>query len=67
MLQELLEAEMDTHIGAAPYERSDSRKGHRNGNKPRTVCTRFGTLNLLVPLDRVVVHLRADETVLRLH
>jgi transposase-like protein len=26
VLQELLEAEMNTHIGAAPYERSESRK-----------------------------------------
>jgi putative transposase len=52
VLQELLEAEMDTHIGAAPYERSESRKGHRNGYKARTLRTRVGTLNLLVPQDR---------------
>ncbi len=52
VVQELLEAEMSAHIGAAPYERSDSRKGHRNGYKPRTLRTRVGTLNLLVPQDR---------------
>ncbi|WP_198004759.1 transposase [Rubrobacter xylanophilus] len=28
--EELLEAEMTEHIGAAPYERTDARKGHRN-------------------------------------
>lgn len=52
VLQELLEAEMTEHIGAAPYERGDGRTGHRNGHKPRMVRTRVGTLNLLVPQDR---------------
>jgi putative transposase len=52
MLQEMLEAEMIEHIGAAPYERTTERKGHRNGHKPRTLRTRVGTLNLLVPQDR---------------
>jgi putative transposase len=52
VLQELLEAEMTEHMGAAPYERSEDRKGHRNGHKPRTLRTRVGTLNLLVPQDR---------------
>jgi putative transposase len=49
VLQELLEAEMTEHIGAAPYERSGSRKGHRNGHKPRALRTRVGTLNLPCP------------------
>jgi putative transposase len=52
VLQELLEAEMTEHIGAAPYERVEGRKGHRNGHKPRMLRTRVGTLNLLVPQDR---------------
>jgi putative transposase len=52
VLQELLEAEMTEHVGAAPYERTTERKGHRNGHKPRTLRTRVGTLNLLVPQDR---------------
>jgi putative transposase len=52
VLQEVLEAEMTEHIGAAPYERSAARAGHRNGHKPRTLRTRVGTLNLLVPQDR---------------
>jgi putative transposase len=52
VLQELLEAEMTEHIGAAPYERAEGRTGHRNGHKPRTLRTRIGTLNLLVPQDR---------------
>ena len=49
VLQELLETEMTEHIGAAPYERTENRNGHRNGHKPRTLRTRVGTLNLLVP------------------
>jgi putative transposase len=52
VLQELLEAEMTQHIGAAPYERAEGRKGQRNGYKPRILRTRVGTLNLLVPQDR---------------
>jgi putative transposase len=52
VVQQLLEAEMTEHIGAAPYERSATRVGHRNGYKPRALRTRVGTLNLLVPQDR---------------
>jgi putative transposase len=52
VVQQLLEAEMTEHIGAAPYERSATRSGHRNGYKPRALRTRVGTLNLLVPQDR---------------
>jgi putative transposase len=52
VLQELLEVEMTEHVGAAPYERSERRTGHRNGYKPRALRTRVGTLNLLVPENR---------------
>lgn len=52
VLRQVLEAQMTQHLGAAPYQRSESRKGHRNGYKPRTLKTRVGTLNLLVPQDR---------------
>ncbi|MBA3472758.1 MAG: IS256 family transposase [Rubrobacter sp.] len=52
VLQEMLEAQMSDHVGAAPYERTQKRTGHRNGYKPRTLKTRVGTLNLLVPQDR---------------
>src|SRR5665809_52406 len=43
VVQELLEAEMTEHIGAAPYERNATRSGQRNGHKPRTLRTRVGT------------------------
>ena len=52
VVQQMLEAEMTEHVGAAPHERTDARKGHRNGYKPRALRTRVGTLNLLVPQDR---------------
>ena len=51
-LQQVLEAEMTAHLGAEPYERTETRTGHRNGYKPRTVHTRVGTLTLMVPQDR---------------
>ncbi len=52
VVQELLEAQMTQHIGAAPYERTAGRTGHRNGYKARALRSRVGTLNLLVPQDR---------------
>ncbi len=52
VVQEVLEAEMTEHVGAAPYERSAARTGQRNGHKPRALRTRVGTLNLAVPQDR---------------
>jgi len=51
-LQTLLEAEMEAHLGAGRYERTNARRGYRNGYKPRTLQTRVGTLDLLVPQDR---------------
>ena len=51
-LQQVLEAEMTAHVGAERYERTDTRTGHRNGYRPRTLHTRVGTLTLLVPQDR---------------
>jgi putative transposase len=51
-LQHVLETEITEHVGAAPYERTENRKGHRNGYKPRKLKTRVGTLDLLVPQDR---------------
>jgi len=52
VVQEILETEMTAHLGAASYERTESRTGQRNGYKPRQLQTRVGTLMLLVPQDR---------------
>jgi len=45
-------AEVTAHLGAGPHERSDGRRGHRNGHKPRTLKTRVGELELSVPQVR---------------
>lgn len=52
MVQSDLEWEMTEHVGAGPYERTEERKGYRNGYKPRTLTTAVGDLHLLVPQDR---------------
>jgi len=44
--------EASVHVGAAPHERSDQRRGHRNGYKPRGLKTRVGDLELSVPQVR---------------
>jgi len=48
----LLEREMEKHLQAEKYERTDSRSGHRNGYRERKLHTRVGTLKLRVPRDR---------------
>ncbi len=50
--QRLLEEEMGQHIQAHLYERTERRRGYRNGHKPRRLKTRVGTLQLVVPQDR---------------
>ena len=52
VVQRILETEMAEHLGAGSYERTEERRGYRNGYKPRTLKTRVGTLELLVPQDR---------------
>jgi transposase-like protein len=47
-----MQAEVTEHLGAGRHERSDARRGHRNGTKPRTLATRVGVLDLAVPQTR---------------
>ena len=49
MVQEVVRAEFDRFVGAAPYERTPERRGQRNGTYPRTLKTRVGSLTLSVP------------------
>ena len=51
-VQQVLEAEMTSFLGAETYERNGERRGWRNGFKPRTLKTRVGELELMVPKDR---------------
>jgi len=52
MMQELMEEELSRHVGAEPHERTELRKGYRNGRKSRTLNTRVGKLELEVPQVR---------------
>ena len=52
VVQEALELEFTRFLGAAPHERTDARRGWRNGVRERTLLTRVGTLTLRVPRDR---------------
>lgn len=47
--QELINAEAQTVIGAAPYQRSSDRATQRNGTRPRTLSTTAGDLDLKIP------------------
>ena len=50
--QQILEQEASEHVGASWHQRSDARRGYRNGYKPRTLQGRLGTMRLQVPQVR---------------
>ena len=52
MIREVMHEEVTQHLEAEPYERTDSRRGHRNGRKPRTLNTRVGKLEFEIPQVR---------------
>jgi transposase-like protein len=52
VLNQALEAQVAEHVQAEPYERTQERRGYRNGYKPRQLTTRVGTLALRVPQVR---------------
>jgi putative transposase len=49
VLQLLMEADVESLIGAGRHERAENRTTWRNGYRERTLDTRLGTLNLKVP------------------
>lgn len=50
LLEGLLEAEVTSHVGAGRYERTTTRRGHRNGHYSRDLLTTHGPLpRLRVP------------------
>lgn len=51
-LQRVIEEEITAFLNAETYERTDKRNGYRNGYKPRTLKTRVGRIELMVPKDR---------------
>jgi transposase-like protein len=52
LLNEAMKLERAQTLGAAPYERVETRRGHANGFKPKTVKSRLGQLQLQVPQTR---------------
>jgi len=48
-LNAVMEEEARIQSGAMPYERTNSRKAHRNGYRKRQLKTKYGTVELLKP------------------
>src|SRR3989454_11041567 len=49
LAQAVMETEVSSQIGAAPYERSSERSAYRNGYRTRRWDTRVGTIELKIP------------------
>jgi len=71
VVQEVLEAERDEHVGVEKYERSDERKDIRSGYKKREIITSVGRLTLEMPQTRngmnsmvFAAYKRVDQAVL---
>jgi transposase-like protein len=52
LMQELMTEEVEAHLGARRHERTEGRRGHRNGYKGRHFKTRVGDLALEIPQVR---------------
>lgn len=52
LLNETMKIDREMHLKAAPYERTEQRRGQANGFKPKTLTTRLGQLQLEVPQVR---------------
>ena len=50
-IKEMMEAEMDAHLGYGKSERSDN-EDYRNGYKSKQVNSRYGSMEIQVPQDR---------------
>ena len=48
-LQALIEAEAATALGADRHQRTDQRRGHRNGSRDRLLTTPAGDIQLRIP------------------
>ncbi len=48
-MQELIDTEAATAIGAGRYERTESRTTERNGSRPRLLTTHAGDVQLAIP------------------
>lgn len=52
LLEEAMRIERTRHLGADPHQRTDTRDGHANGFKPKTIRSRLGESIVQVPQVR---------------
>ena len=52
LINQAMQAERSKYLQADEYERTEDRKGHANGYKPKTVKTRIGEITFAVPQVR---------------
>jgi transposase-like protein len=52
LLNNIMQVERAKYLQAGEYERTESRKGHANGYKPKTVKTRLGEITFAIPQVR---------------
>ena len=52
VINKAMQSELAQHLAAGEYQRTGSRRGYRNGVKPRRLATRVGPLELSVPQSR---------------
>jgi transposase-like protein len=52
LVNEAMRQERSQALQAQPYERTDTRQGHANGFKPKTLATRIGPIQFSVPQVR---------------
>jgi putative transposase len=52
LINQAMQAERGKYLQAGQYERTEDRKGHANGYKPKTVRTRVGEITFAVPQVR---------------
>jgi len=52
LINSIMQAERVNYLQAGKYERTENRKGHANGYKPKTVRTRLGEITFAVPQVR---------------
>jgi transposase-like protein len=52
LLNHAMRVEREQALGAAAHQRTDQRRGHANGYKPKALATRLGELELQVPQTR---------------
>ena len=52
LINQAMQVERSKYLQADEYERTEDRKGHANGYKPKTIRTRMGEITFAVPQVR---------------